>query len=101
MTNSSGSNVACYALAGGSVSAYIITNSSGSSLACYAISGGNISAHTLILSNSSSSSTYLALVVGGGMIKSYTGTWTNNGTGGKCNVAAGTISANGYVNRIG
>ena len=100
MTASSDSDYGVHARSG-NISAYTMTVSSNSSIGVYANSGGNISALNMIASNTADSSTYLAMVLGGGMIKSYNGIWTNNGSGSKCNVSAGTISSNGYVNRVG
>ena len=99
MTNSSNNSYACLAIAG-TISATTMTNSSNNSYACHA-RVGTISANTLILSNSASSTTYLAYVFGGGEIRSYNGTWTNNGSGSKANIAAATLTEAGYINRIG
>jgi len=99
ITNSSDSGYACYALAG-TITAFQITNSSDSNITCFS-RAGTISAEILTNLNSASSTTFLTQVQGGGMIKSYNGTWSDNGTGGKANQAAGIITANGYINRIG
>jgi len=99
LTASSDTYIGIYAREA-TISAYNGTISSQTSISA-ASRGGTISIENMELSNSEDSSNYLAIVLGGGIIRSTTGTWTNNGSGNKCNVSAGTISSNGYVNRIG
>lgn len=100
LTNSSDSNIACLSSRSGDISANIMKNSSNSDIACTA-RASTVSANTIILSNSTESNEVLAFVVGGGIIRSFGGTWTDNGTGGKANQAAGAITSSGYISRIG
>jgi len=100
MTNSSNTGFAAHARAGGTISAENMTNSSNSSYAAHA-RAGTISAYVMVCSNTTASTVELVRILAGGIITNDAGVWTNLGTGAKCNVAAGTISANGYINRIG
>ena len=100
MTNSSNTGFAAHARAGGTISAENMTNSSNSSYAAHA-RAGTISAYVMVCSNTTASTVELVRILAGGIITNGAGVWTNLGTGAKCNVAAGTISANGYINRIG
>jgi len=96
-TSISGIGILCEA---GSINGTNVNAKSDTSLVVYSLVG-SIEGYTLNLENSEQSNEYLCAVASGGAIKSRYGTWTNNGSGNKCNVAAGTISSNGYVNRIG
>ena len=90
-----------YLRGGGNAEAETIEAYSATTRAVYARGGSNLSAYTLEPSNSAEATAELVGVDGGSSVRSNSGTWTNNGSGDKCNVAAGTISSNGYVNRIG
>ena len=96
-TSISGIGILCDS---GSINGTNVNAKSDTNFAVYA-RAGSIEWYTLNLENSEQSNSYLCSVLAGGAIKSRYGTWTNNGSGDKCNVAAGTISSNGYVNRIG